>query len=601
MDFPQTKKWIWWLPLALAWLPAWMAWQDTCLVPHSDHWPVVALPWFRWLDGAPLWKVLHERYNDSRHDIPRLLHFALLRFGRWNLQVESLLCVFITAGTVAQVILWFRRLQPGGNWRAWVASLMASSLILSPHAWMNWTFGVQLCYALVVFFTVLVLTLFQSNLPLAWRALFAGISAAAATHSFLNGWLAWLLGSLGLLQAALQEKAPQRKVVVAVAVWLSMLALTAAVFFPGFMEAGAASGEIHSSFARIASTLWPALQYFILLLGAPLAEGWPTSNRETRHELTVQLAPVVASLLLLLFVGVLIAIVRQRRWEKGRVVFPFLALSLWGLANAAAIALGRVGVSASDAFQSRYLAYTIWFHVGLLALICVPEGSFWRWTRGIMSALLIYAHGVGVIQGWRDAGRDHDRNQLMVAACVMRHVAPEPTLLDNVWPLMGLQIVPMLDRLESLGLLHVATVRRESPDRGDLSQSSFGTLEEGRWLEHGVVLRGWALKLPSRNMVDAVVVSMQQDGVAETWLGVAQRRVIRAKPARKFHAVASEERIGWEYTTPSGLERSMFTSVLILIRAKPIPSGMVTFRAYALDLKLESFSLLEGEFTAQIP
>lgn len=601
MERLLSKGWLWWLPLALGFIPAWMAWRFTCEIPHADHFSAVVEPWFAWLDGAPLWEVLHERMNDSRLDAPKLLHLLLVHFGRWNLRVESLVCVLIACGTAAMTVWLLRNRPPGGRLQTWVVSIAATALILSPQAWMNWTFGVQICYALVVFLTLSVVALFQTRLPLLWRTLLAGLCAAAASHSFLNGWFAWILGTLCLVHAARAGNAPRRTVMIAAGIWLLLLALTAAAFFPGYHSpAAAAPGDAWVP-ARLAEDPVSVIRFFASLLGAPLAEGWATRNREVRLLVTASFGPLMGAVILLLLAGVLAAVSRQRRWERGGVIFPYLMFALWGLANAAAVAVGRTGMPASDPFQSRYLAFCIWFHIGLLALLASLEGVFWRRTRRVWLAVVAYAYVVGFIQGLRDAGHDYHRNEIMATACALRHVAPEPAMLDAIWPTIGSRLLRTLDRLDSLGLLHVVTVRDERTARGMRSNAGRGVLESGRLKAGRVSLRGWAIEATTRDMADAVVISFQREGDPEKWLGVAQRRTIRSKPARKQNSTAMEDRIGWEYETPSGAEKSRYTSSPLPFHAKPMPRGKVIFRAYAYDLGSGTFSPLAGEFRAEVP
>jgi hypothetical protein len=601
MERLLSKRWIWWLPLALGLVPAWMAWRFTCEVPHADHWAVVVQPWLAWRDGAPAWATLHQRMNDSRLDVPNLLHVLLVRLDHWNLRMESLACVLIACGTVGVVVWLFRNCPPCDRARSWVLALISAALILSPHAWMNWTFGVQTCYAIVVFLTVSMVALFQTGLPLVWRSLLAGLCAGAAVHSFLNGWIAWPLGSLCLVHAVRRTKVPRRSALAALAIWVLLFALTAALFFPGFKSAASAASGIPPMMDQLVHEPAAVVRYFASVLGAPLAEGWVTGDRELRRRLTAALAPVMAAGLLLLWIIISLALRRQRRWEKGAFIFPYMILALWGLMNAAAVAAGRTGVVASDPFQSRYLAFTIWFHIGLLALLFAVEGRFWRWLRSVCLLVGAYGYVVGFVQGLSDARRDYQRNQIMAAACALRHVAPEPAALDALWPTAGRGLLPLVDRLDELGMLHVSTVRDELSSAGARSDSAFGAIEEGKVLAPGVFLRGWAIELPSRDMADAVVISFQREGEPEKWLGLAQRRVSRPKPAQKHRSIAMEDRVGWEYQTPTGTAGPAHSSGAAGFRSKSLPSGKVTFRAYAFDLRSGTFSPLEGCCALEIP
>jgi hypothetical protein len=269
------------------------------------------------------------------------------------------------------------------------------------------------------------------------------------------------------------------------------------------------------------------------------------------------------------------------------------------MGNAAAVALARTGVAASGPFQNRYIAYTLWFHVGLLALLGLMEGRFWHRARSVWITVLAAGYAVGFVEGIQDGRSDFARNQIIAASAILRHAAVEPVMLDGIDPGGGPSAIAKLDKLESLGLLHVPTLRSESVSDATVVTPPLakGAFRSGEWTGGTLSLRGWAMESTSHDVADAIAISAQVAGQKEHWLGLAQRRLVESKLHEKHHSCAREKRLGWSYIhghPDTGSENPLPLS------PKPLPVGTVTFRAYALDVPSARFSLLPGEFTAEI-
>ena len=108
------------------------------------------------------------------------------------------------------------------------------------------------------------------------------------------------------------------------------------------------------------------------------------------------------------------------------------------------------------------------------------------------------------------------------------------------------------------------------------------------------------MKKQSREAADAIVISMQVDGQEEEWLGIAQRRIIESKLCKKHQAVADEDRVGWAYKPGFRSEKATLSELPNPFRAKAIPAGNVTFRAYAMDVKTGSFAPLGGSVSMEM-
>jgi hypothetical protein len=127
-----------------------------------------------------------------------------------------------------------------------------------------------------------------------------------------------------------------------------------------------------------------------------------------------------------------------------------------------------------------------------------------------------------------------------------------------------------------------------------------GELKSGELQADGVFLRGWAMELASRDMGEAIVISLQPEGQDEEWLGIAQRRLIESKLSTKHRASAEEDRLGWAYKPGLRGEKATLSDAPNPFKAKTLPTGRITFRAYVMDVSSGSFTPLIGSFSAEI-
>ncbi len=584
----------WYLPLLLLFIPAWMAWHHACLVPHADHWMVVGNPWLKHLEGGSLWEFLHSPGNDSRHDVPKLLHWAVISLTGWNLRVEALLCVLITGLSVALLMNLCRRL-PTTPARAWGLAWLAALTLLSPQQWMNWTWGIQLCYVLVVFGAAACIAAFASSLSLPLKALLAALAAGIAAMSFINGWLAWLLGFLALGVLTWQQGWRTRGVAIAWLLWCVALAATLGVFLYGWP-----ASQIKHEQGMVQGLLvdpLPRLHFMLSLIGAPFAETWPTWDHGLRDKLLVQVAPWLGGGTLLLALFTALCLWHERAHIHWAALWPWALLALWGLGNSAAITLARSSMSLITPFESRYPAYILWFHIGLWGFMAVVQSGrgFTRLRQGWM-LLMLWGYGVGAVQGWRDSLRMYNGCKLVNAASTMRLVAPEPVFLDLVMPTGGERVITALNVLDAHGLLHVATLHSERVSDATLSKDEtwLGELKTGSRDAAGLHLKGWALNKQTRLDAPAIVISYTVEDQPEIWLGLATRRTHENKLAKKLKARVMEARIGWEYLPLSGTETAFMSRLPLTVKRKPLPNAKLTLRAYVLESESGVVTLLPG-------
>ena len=593
---------LWALPFAVLAMPAWQAWHSTCRVPWADHWTVLVEPWMKAQANGSWATFIHAANNDSRHDVPRMVHAVLMRWTGWNLLVESFVCVLLCALLVWASNRFWRRHPAGEGVRLGMACLSAL-FIASPMQWMNWTWGIQICCLTSVAGAAWgILTLLQGRGSLLRRAGWAGALAAVASFSFANGWLAWMTGAAALAFAPAAGSSDRRR---AAGLWCVLLGLTVLLHTSGGDALPPPSGEGTAAHDGLLAGLLAqpvaAATFFLKVAGAPFSEVWFWGDRATR----VAVGGAVASGASLLLCGVLVAAVwhfwRVRRTLAVSELLPWGLLIIYGLANSAAIAAARFRMPDYSPFQSRYPSYTLWWLIGVAGLVlALPR---WHPLRRVMPAGLVLAGWCwlcGAWQGWADDLRIawHSRNA--EAAVALRHVAMEPMLLHRLFPEGASRVPSGLDALEAAGFLNVRTLRSAATAETPRMVEGLvdGQLLGGRWEDGGPVLRGWAMDLAWRTDVRAVLVSFEPEGGEEQWLGVASRRTREPLHAQRRRARVLEDRIGWRYEPA---ESYPLGKVPVEWRRRAVPPGRVRFRAWAFDALSGTVHPLRGEVVLDVP
>ena len=593
----------WALPYAALAMPAWLAWHSVCRVPWADHWTVLVEPWLRLRNGGSWGQFIHAANNDSRHDVPRLIHGALMEWAGWDLRLEAMICVGLAAVLVwLSNRLWQR--HPAGEGTRLGMACFSALLIASPMQWMNWTWGIQICCLMAVAGALgAVVVLLTGRRSLTRRALAAGVLAGAASFSFVNGWLAWMVGSLALLAAPGANPRGERRR--AALVWSGMLALTVALYAADFGTAppptGAGTAAHEGLAAGVLGRPLAALTFFLKVAGATFSEVWFWPDRLTRVTAGAWVASAVAVGGLVLACWLAVRWWSRRRTSEAAAMLPWLLLVLYGLANSAAIAAARFRMPDYSPFQSRYPSYTQWWLIGLMSLVLLlPARHLVRRLFPLGMAAAAWCWLCGAWQGWADDQRIgwHSRNA--EAAVALRHVAMEPYLLHRLFPEGAAGVPGGLEALDAAGLLNVKTFRRPETEAAPRMKPGRvdGQLLGGKWEDGWPLLRGWAMDMDRRTEARAILVSFRAEGAAEEWLGVATHRTREPLHAKRRRARALEDRIGWRFAPP---EAYPLAAVPAGWMRRAVPPGRVTFRAWAFDAVAGTVHPLRGEVVLDVP
>jgi hypothetical protein len=211
-----------------------------------------------------MYEFLHSVGNDSRHDVPHLIHWIVFGFLGGDARFTALCCVAFTSASVAALLTLLRRSAPGGSAWRWLVGWLGAFHLLSPFQWMNMTWGVQTCYTGAVFGTLMVVMVVSGEGSSMRRTALASVFAAFGCLSYMHTWLAWGLIGLHLVADGWQ----QRKAVLGLL--LSLLSLTAAYFLMGWPESKV---ETHASFlGQVMAQPLLYLVFFIGLVGAPFSD-----------------------------------------------------------------------------------------------------------------------------------------------------------------------------------------------------------------------------------------------------------------------------------------------------------------------------------------
>ncbi len=591
--------WLWFLPLGFLVLPWWQAWFLSCEVPRSDHWNVIVEPYLQAVQGGSLWDFFHSPGTDSRHDAPKLLHWAVIRGTGWDLRVESLVCVALGGWAAALTLMLWRR-QPGPVVARWAAGWLTCFCILSPIQWMNWAWGIQICYTLLVASAVTMIWCLSGTKVMGWRWWGAAVAAVVAVFSFLNGWMVWGLGLGAVVVLGFTGGGGMKKGVSAALGWLVVGGISGWIYLLGWPESKAV-GEA-GLVEKVMEAPGAVASFFGKILGGAFSEVWLLEQRADRHELQAWSAPILSAMGLGLAVAAGVGCWRRRREiELGRVM-PWALMLLFGLGNAMAITVARVGKVGFSPFQARYPSFTVWFWIGLLGLLMLGRGGWLRMAAWGCGLVMAWGGVIGGVQGWRDGLRDARGHGMLEAAVGLRHATVEPVLMDAVRSIGGEETVGLLDQLDQMGLLAVGRVPGNLVKEARVGQPGvyLGAILDGTGMSGQVALSGWVLHAETRRAARAVVVSYQPEGGEEKWLGVATRWTKQPSKAKKYEAQVFEQRIGWSFEPLTGRETALMRDEPLKLRRPPLPSGPLVFRAYAFEPVGAEFFPLDGQLSLMV-
>jgi hypothetical protein len=324
--------------------------------PMLDDWEMAPLV-VKAHTGGLTWNDLFEQQQEARTFFPKLI-FLVLSMGKyWDGRVEMMLSILICCLTALGI---YRLAARSGLSRreTTIAFLLMVLLIFSPVQHELWLLASGFPSFVPALCIVWGLCVVRSGFSIAVKfGLCAGL-AFFASFTLANGLLAWGF-TFPILLAT--QCVPRWKRWLAF--WLLATAACAAIYFWQFH----ASQDLPPFAPRK-----PVLDYW-RYIAAFLGSGLGRSGNDNPLAVSIGVGTV---LLLGYFVSLGHFIFRCRDGAYCARVAPWIALGGYSIGSACLAALGRIEWGVSQALESRYVAFSLYLAVAMVALAAIFAREF---------------------------------------------------------------------------------------------------------------------------------------------------------------------------------------------------------------------------------
>jgi len=337
---------------------SWLVKHYAVEVPTLDDWEMAELI-VKSHHGQLQFADIFKQQEEARTVLPKLIFVWSGADGRWDVRDQMMLSVICCWLTAAGLFLLLRR--SGLHLAALALCFWLIAITLFSNAQFElWIFASGFPSFLPGLFVVAALVVLQTNLSVAWKFSLCGILAIASSFSLPHGLLAWGLTFPALLPG---RRVPRWKWWLGG--WVVLVALCTAAYFWGY-----AKPSYLPAFAP-PTPLREYVGFFLEFLGGGLA--YSLKNRPAFAALifgAVQLGLFFASL-----------VYSMRRWRDAAFlsrITPWMALGFLALGSAALAMLGRVGYGASYALASRYVTFSLYLTIAVIALVAIIGAEIWK-------------------------------------------------------------------------------------------------------------------------------------------------------------------------------------------------------------------------------
>jgi hypothetical protein len=514
-------------------------------VPTLDDWEITPLV-VKARTGQLTFADMFEQQQEARTLVPKALFILAAARGRCDVRDQimlSVVCCWLTAAGI-----FFLLLRSGLDLAALALSFWLSVLtVFSTAQFELWIFASGLPSFLLGFFLVAALCVIATNLSTFWKFSICAALAIASSFTLANGLLAWGLTFPVLLAARFVPR--WRSWLTA---WCGVTALCAAIYFWGYEKP-----SYHPDFAPAVSPL-NYLCFILEFLGGGLAY-WLKNSPNLA-------ATIFGGVQLTLFFGALLYCVRRIR---DRILVaktvPWFALGFHSIGSACLAALGRVEYGVSYSLASRYVTFSLYLTVAVIALVAILGGEMTRSQArlprvGAVIYLLLIAAYVVPFQVCAANTRFFLRalskkDRLGRAAVLFSPVIDTSELIKkNVYPNDARPVLQRSDALDRLRLLRPPLVRgnrlSDLPHETAGGRSASGSCES--LTENGDQVRatGWAVLNSQGRPADCVAIAYQvapdQDW---TLFAISDTFEMRADAVKRFGTM-EQLWSGWSATFP---------------------------------------------------
>jgi uncharacterized membrane protein YwzB len=343
-------------------------------VPMLDDWEMAPLVAKAHLGGLTFHD-LFEQQQEARTFFPKLI-FIALSFGKhWDSRVEMVLSIVLCC-LIALAI--YRLLAKSGlSLRATtIAFLLIVLLIFSPAQHELWLLASGFPSFLPALCVVWGLCIAGGRFSIATKFWLCGGLAFFASFSLASGLLAWGL-TFPVLLATQREPRWKRWL----GFWFLAAAACTAIYFWNFR-----AQQDLPSFAPRKSIVdyWSYLAAF-------LGSGLGRSGNDSPLGVSI----VVGTMLLLGYcVSIAHFFFRFRDLEYRARLAPWLALGAYSIGCGVLAALGRIEWGVAQALESRYVTFSLFLAVAMVALAAIFAGEFSKRYKSPKPRLLVFVAAV---------------------------------------------------------------------------------------------------------------------------------------------------------------------------------------------------------------
>jgi hypothetical protein len=371
----QRRKTVLILICAVALVPmvrlTWMVRHYGVEVPTLDDWEMAELI-VKAQTGHLAFADLFMQQQEGRTILPKLIFVLSAARGHWDVRDQMMISVVCCWVTAAGIFLLLRR--SGLNLPAIAIGFgLIAITIFSPAQYELWIFASGFPSFLPGLFVVAGLVAIGTDLPTLWKFVICAVLATASSFSLPHGLLAWGLTFPMLLMIQYVRRWRSW-----FAAWLIVCAICAAGYFWGYHKP-----VDLPAFAPAASAIEYVL-FILEFLGGGLAYALKDSPETS--------AAIFGAVQLALFFAVLIYSLRRLRDRvfMNRTI-PWFALGSYAIGSAVLACLGRVGYGAHYALASRYVTFSLFLTIAVIALVATIVTETAIAGRSTRSRALIFA------------------------------------------------------------------------------------------------------------------------------------------------------------------------------------------------------------------
>ena len=512
--------------------------QCAVSIPLWDDWEMAPLI-TAVRQGEIPWTGLLAQQQEARTLFPKLV-FILASLGspldvRVVIALSVVSCILTAAG-----IFWLLRKSELSVVMRSVCFFLSVVAIFSPRQHEVWVLGFGFPSFVIGFWLVAALVLMRTHFSFGGKFVGCLILTLLSSFTLAHGLLAW-----GLTFPVLLLIERPRTWIWWAAGWAALCVACAVVYFHGYGKP--------PDVPAFAPSVPPLryVQYAFVFLGAGLA-------RDVK-EVDVLPATAAGVVLLLVYIGAAFYSWRRRRDAKFvQRVLPWFALGMFSIGSAGLAAMGRVEWGLPQALESRYVPFSLYLTVAVIALVPVIARELatpHRWavlaSWGILIAaflLLHRAHWDTSIYWFERRGAAGHVGQaaVMFSQLVDGSGAIEKSVYPR--PAFAVEQADLLDRASVLRPKLVRAVELSGMMAG--TRKATGALESATKQDDGnYAVSGWAiLPTPPRRADSVVLVSVAADGEPRL-VAIADRPERRRdimKQLRNRNGLWS----GWHATVP---------------------------------------------------